>query len=363
MPLIASRARATLARTGRRSRARSVGAAGGVAIMSALAAVTGTSNAGAAILAAAFRVHSLTAQAAAPVNILTTPTRVSHTTDGAVGYREIGTGSPLLLIMGYAGSLDNWAPDFVDELAQAHTVVMLDNSGVGETSRVPGTLTIDAMANQTSALLTSLHLGPVSVLGWSMGGMTAQALAVLHPSQVSKLVLAATQVGNGKARPVPASAAAELASPDPGLCSLRSSHPGKRQLSGRTGSAYLPTPTSTPLRRACYWLKAWRSPSGSRARIRPAGRSHKSASPRSSPTGPWTPSTRSKTPACWPLRSKAPRYTSIPTPGTRSCSRTIRSSSARSMLFWADRANCGSATGRGYHRHPRCSGLDVREGS
>ena len=220
MPLIASRARAALARTGRRSRARSAAAAGGVAIMSALAAVTGTSNAGAAILAAPSGVHGLTAQAAAPANILTAPTRVSHTADGTVGYREIGTGSPLLLIMGYAGSLDNWAPDFVDELAQAHMVVMLDNSGVGQTSRVPGTLTIDAMANQTSALLTALHLGPVSVLGWSMGGMTAQALAVLHPSQVSKLVLAATQVGNGKARPVPAQRGGRTGQPGPQSCAL-----------------------------------------------------------------------------------------------------------------------------------------------
>jgi pimeloyl-ACP methyl ester carboxylesterase len=215
VPLIASRARAVLARTGRRSRSRSVGTAGAAAIVSALATITGTSSAGAAILAAPSGAHDLTAQVAAPANILSAPTRVSHTADGTVGYREIGTGSPLLLIMGYGGSLDNWAPDFVDELAQAHTVVMLDNSGVGQTSRVPGTLTIDAMANQTGALLTALHLGPVSVLGWSMGGMTAQALAVLRPSQVSKLVLAATQVGNGKARPVPASAAAELASPDP----------------------------------------------------------------------------------------------------------------------------------------------------
>ena len=113
MPLIACRLRVALARTGRRSRARSVAAAGGVAIMSALAAVTGTSIAGAAILAAPARVHGLTGQAAAPANILTAPTRVSHTTDGTVGYREIGTGSPLLLIMGYAGSLDNWAPDFI----------------------------------------------------------------------------------------------------------------------------------------------------------------------------------------------------------------------------------------------------------
>jgi pimeloyl-ACP methyl ester carboxylesterase len=215
VPLIASSARAASARTGGPSRVRSVVAAAGLAIMSALAAATGTSNAGAAILPVPSGPHGMSAEVAAPANVLTAPTRVAHTADGTVGYREIGTGSPLLLIMGYDGSLDNWAPDFVDQLAQAHKVVMLDNSGVGETSRVPGTLTIDAMANQTSALLTALHLGQVSVLGWSMGGMTAQALAVLHPSEVSRLVLAATQVGNGKALPVPASAAAELASPDP----------------------------------------------------------------------------------------------------------------------------------------------------
>jgi pimeloyl-ACP methyl ester carboxylesterase len=148
-------------------------------------------------------------------NVLSAPTRIAHTADGTVGYREIGTGSPLVLIMGYEGSMDNWAPDFVDELAQAHTVVMLDNAGVGQTSAVTGTLTIDAMARQTSALLTALHLGPAAVLDWSMGGMTAQALAVLHPGQVTRLVLAATQVGNGKALPVPPGAAAELASPDP----------------------------------------------------------------------------------------------------------------------------------------------------
>ena len=48
-----------------------------------------------------------------------------------------------------------------------------------------------------------------------MGGMVAQALAVLHPSQVSRLVLAATQAGTGKALPVPPAAAADAASKDP----------------------------------------------------------------------------------------------------------------------------------------------------
>ena len=47
------------------------------------------------------------------------------------------------------------------------------------------TLTIDAMADQTSALIDTLGLGRPDVLGWSMGGMIAQALAVLHPPQVA----------------------------------------------------------------------------------------------------------------------------------------------------------------------------------
>jgi pimeloyl-ACP methyl ester carboxylesterase len=48
-----------------------------------------------------------------------------------------------------------------------------------------------------------------------MGGMIAQALAVLHPAQVSRLILAATQPGTGKALPIPAAAAAAAAGSNP----------------------------------------------------------------------------------------------------------------------------------------------------
>jgi pimeloyl-ACP methyl ester carboxylesterase len=148
-------------------------------------------------------------------NVLDVPTAVVQTTDGPVGYRELGAGSPLLLVMGLSGSMDEWPPDFVDALARHHTVVLFDNAGVGKTGPLPSPLTITAMANQTSALMTALRLGRTSVLGWSMGGMVAQALAVLHPAQVSKLVLAATQPGTGHALPIPAAAAAATASGDP----------------------------------------------------------------------------------------------------------------------------------------------------
>jgi pimeloyl-ACP methyl ester carboxylesterase len=155
------------------------------------------------------------AAALAAPDIVTAPTLIARTADGDVGYREVGSGSPLLLIMGYSGTMDDWAPSFVDSLAENHTVIAMDNAGVGDTSALPGTLSISAMARQASALISALRLHRTAVLGWSMGGMIAQALAARDPGQVSALILAATQPGTGNALPIPAAAQEAAASPDP----------------------------------------------------------------------------------------------------------------------------------------------------
>ena len=147
--------------------------------------------------------------------VVNAPTKIAHTAAGPVGYREVGAGSPVLLVMGLSGSMDDWQPAFVAGLATDHTVVVFDNAGVGQTAALSPPLSIIAMANQASALISALGLGRTAVLGWSMGGMIAQALAVLHPAQVSRLVLAATQPGTGHALPVPAAAAAAVVSSDP----------------------------------------------------------------------------------------------------------------------------------------------------
>jgi pimeloyl-ACP methyl ester carboxylesterase len=184
--------------------------------------------AGALALAACVAVSALSGQAVAAVpnatapgaaagpDVLTVPVRVAATEDGNVGYRELGSGPPLLLIMGFGGTMDNWSASFVDGLAADHKVVVFDNAGVGKTANISPPLTITVMADQTSALISALHLGPTAVLGWSMGGMIAQALTVLHPSQVSRLVLAATQAGTGKAALPNAAASAAAAGNDPG---------------------------------------------------------------------------------------------------------------------------------------------------
>jgi pimeloyl-ACP methyl ester carboxylesterase len=139
--------------------------------------------------------------AATTASVISTSAQVAQTAFGPVGYREVGSGQPLVLIMGYGGTMETWEPQFVDTLAMRYRVVIFDNAGIGRTRALPQPLSIDAMANQTSALINALNLGRPDVLGWSEGGMIAQALAVLHPQQVSKLVLCATFPGVGTVIP------------------------------------------------------------------------------------------------------------------------------------------------------------------
>jgi pimeloyl-ACP methyl ester carboxylesterase len=101
--------------------------------------------------------------------------------------------------MGYAGTMQTWDPHFIDSLALHSRVITFNNAGIGGTAALKAPLSIDEMADQTSALMTTLHLGDADVLGWSMGSMIAQSLAVRHPNQVRRLILCATYPGVGNA--------------------------------------------------------------------------------------------------------------------------------------------------------------------
>ncbi len=141
--------------------------------------------------------HGSTARVPGTVSITSTPVLTARTKLGPVAYRVTGNGPPLVLIAGYGTTMEGWDPRFVQSLAQHFRVVIFDNAGFGGTKALPAPLSVDAMANQASALITALGLGRPDVLGWSMGSMIAQALAVLRPGQVNRLVLCASYPGDG----------------------------------------------------------------------------------------------------------------------------------------------------------------------
>jgi pimeloyl-ACP methyl ester carboxylesterase len=151
-----------------------------------------------ALSACAPAIAGVTARHAGPPSVVSSPVRIADTSLGNVGYRIVGSGPPLVMITGYSATMEDWDPTLVDTLARHFRVVIFDNAGIGSTQRLRGTLTIDAMARQTSALIDALRLSRPDVLGWSMGGTIAQALTVLDPSQVRRLVLCATFPGTGQ---------------------------------------------------------------------------------------------------------------------------------------------------------------------
>lgn len=113
----------------------------------------------------------------------TTPVR-----DIAMYYEEAGTGDPLVLLTGLGGDSQAWALQ-VRALSPKFRVITVDNRGAGRTSAPDKPYSIAAMAEDTAALLGHLGIAKAHVVGWSMGGMIAQELALAHPALVNRLVL------------------------------------------------------------------------------------------------------------------------------------------------------------------------------
>jgi pimeloyl-ACP methyl ester carboxylesterase len=114
-------------------------------------------------------------------------------------YRELGqtTGIPVILLTHLAANLDNWDPRLVDGIAAKQHVITFDNRGVGASSgKVPET--IEAMANDAVTFIRALGFEQVDILGFSLGGMIAQVIALQEPQLIRKLILTGTGPAGGE---------------------------------------------------------------------------------------------------------------------------------------------------------------------
>lgn len=129
----------------------------------------------------------------------TAPTRTIRADGEQIAYRELGTGSgtPVVFFHHLAATLDDWDPLVIDAIARRHRVIVFDQPGVGaSTGAVPDT--VEAMADDAGAFLDALGLEHVDVIGFSLGGMVAQALALARPDMIRRLVLAGTGPAGGR---------------------------------------------------------------------------------------------------------------------------------------------------------------------
>lgn len=107
-------------------------------------------------------------------------------------YYEIhGEGPSLILIPGLASDISEYG-HIIELLARDHTVLAIDNRGVGRTDEPDAPYSIEMMADDAAMLIRQLDFGSADVMGFSMGGRIALDLALRYPRYVKRLVLVST---------------------------------------------------------------------------------------------------------------------------------------------------------------------------
>lgn len=111
-------------------------------------------------------------------------TRIAYDDEGPAG-----SAAPILLCHGLAGHRGEWDTLTPRFLTAGHRVIRYDARGHGASTRTPVDMTRAAAVADAAALLHHLSLPPATVIGQSLGGLTALLLAARHPELVSHLIL------------------------------------------------------------------------------------------------------------------------------------------------------------------------------
>ena len=109
--------------------------------------------------------------------------------------RELGDpdAPPIVLVHGWNFDGEMAFHKLMPILAERYRVVVPDLRNHGKSDRIRGRFDLSDVAEEVDAIIAALGLPtPIPVVGYSMGGMVAQELALRHPATVSALVLGAT---------------------------------------------------------------------------------------------------------------------------------------------------------------------------
>ncbi|MBT2744898.1 MULTISPECIES: alpha/beta hydrolase [unclassified Lysobacter] len=143
-----------------------------------------------------------TSESGRPASVaLEAPTLYVNLGRGRIAYRKIGTGPVIVLANRFRGTLDTWDPLFLDALAQRHTLVLFDYPGIGYSEGVMPE-SMEEMSRFLDEFTKAIGIQRFAMLGWSWGGLVAQAYFLDYPSRVSHGILIATNPAGQNAIPL-----------------------------------------------------------------------------------------------------------------------------------------------------------------
>src|SRR5215208_5894263 len=108
-------------------------------------------------------------------------------------YEDHGSGSPVILMHGWPLSGASWEKQTAALLAAGHRVITYDRRGFGRSSQPAAGYNYDTFAADLNAVLTTLDLTNVALVGFSMGsGEVTRYIGKYGTARVRKAVLIGT---------------------------------------------------------------------------------------------------------------------------------------------------------------------------
>ncbi|OCA92910.1 alpha/beta fold hydrolase [Pseudobacillus wudalianchiensis] len=107
---------------------------------------------------------------------------------GVIRYEEKGMGEPLILIHGVGLDHTMWEKQ-VEGLSKHFRVIVYDMVGHGGSEHPPAPYTLSQFVEQLAELMNYLKIGKSHVIGFSMGGMVAQAFALKYQEKMKTLTI------------------------------------------------------------------------------------------------------------------------------------------------------------------------------
>jgi pimeloyl-ACP methyl ester carboxylesterase len=114
--------------------------------------------------------------------------RIVETPVVAANIAEGGTGPAIVMIHGFGAAID-WWDETAPALAADHRVIRIDLIGHGGTAAPASGYTIARQAELVATVLDRLGVDRVTVIGHSMGGEVATALAERNPARIAAMIL------------------------------------------------------------------------------------------------------------------------------------------------------------------------------
>jgi len=116
-------------------------------------------------------------------------TGLVQVSDIRMGYRIFGKGYPLILITGFGSTMVLWERRLIRRLTEHFQVIIFDHRGAGRSDVGEKSFTLERFADDTAGLMNALGVPSAHILGWSMGGLIAEELALKYPDKVDRLIL------------------------------------------------------------------------------------------------------------------------------------------------------------------------------